>query len=174
MKEANDSNSVQNSSPSINENLSDSVLRRRRYHIATTQWEEKWLPWLQTTGALIGFFVVLLPVIVKGWLVIIEEIIVLRFIFEQFSTLGNLVVTILLLYAITSAIISIMWGNSFPNWNIRIEGGLPSSQNILEKNLYPTTKKQEFVFYIHVLQGLLTPFFVVMIFGVLAFFIRLV
>jgi len=153
---------------------SQSVKARRIYHVTITQWEAKWLPWLQAAGALVGFVIVLLPAMSKGWLVAIEEIGFLRFIFEQFSSFGNLVIVILTLYAITNAIGSLMWKHSYPGWNARKEGGMPNAKQILERKLYPATRKQEFIFFVYVVQGLLIPFFVAMLFGVLAFFIRFV
>lgn len=175
MKDEHDMNTAQESVPGIrSREVSEDVLRRRKYHIAITKWEAKWLYWLQAAGALVGFVIVLLPAMSNRWLSTIEEYDFLRFIYEQFSSLGNLVSMILALFAATNAILSLMWKHSYPGWDARKEGGMPNAQQILERQLFPETRKQELVFFVSVVQGLLIPLIVVMMFGVLAFFIRFV
>lgn len=151
-----------------------SVIARRRYHVGITKWEARWLPWLQATGAILGLAVVLMPSISKGWLAAIERVSLFRFIYEQFSSLGWLVATTLILYAITHAITAFMWKHSYPGWDARKEWGLPNAKQILDRDLFPSTRKQEFVFLVYAFQAFLSPFLVMILFGVVAYFIRFV
>lgn len=159
--------------PHLHRNRANSVLQRRKYHIAITEWEVRWLPWLHLLGTLIGIGVVLMPSISKFWLVAIERINILQFLHAQFSNLGWLVMAALILYAMTHAISAIMSKHIYPGWDAQKEWGLPNAKQIIQRGLYPHTKKQEFVFLVCAFQSLLSPLLVVVLFGVLAFFIRL-
>lgn len=75
------------------------VLARRRFHEAAVRWLAKLLVPLQVFFAVIGFFVVLLPVLSKPWRFLIENSPVLSQIFHDYSTMrgwamGNLFVIV--------------------------------------------------------------------------------
>lgn len=152
---------------------SPSVLRRRRFHVAITEWEAKGLPWLQAAGALIGFVFVLLPAMSKSWRTVIQDIGPLNWIFDEFSRFGLLVMAVFILFAVTNAIASLMWKHVYPGWDARKEWSLPNAKQILDRALYPINRKQEVVFYAFLAQALVSPLLIMILFGVLAFFIRL-
>lgn len=154
--------------------ISLTVVARRRLHVAVTRWEARWLPWLQAMGALVGLIVVLMPSISKGWLATIEQVSLFKFIYEQLSSLGVVVIAVLALYAVTNTICSLMWKHSYPGWDARKEWGLPNAKQILDRQLFPSTRSQEIVFFTYALQALLSPFLVMILFGVIAFFIRFI
>ena len=66
------------------------VLARRKYHEAAAKWLAKWLVPLQTFFGLLGFSVVLLPVLSKPWRSIVEGIPLLAEVFHDYSTFSGL------------------------------------------------------------------------------------
>ncbi len=152
---------------------SPSVLRRRKFHIAINEWEAKTAPWLQTAGALIGFVFVLLPVMSKGWRAVIQDIGPTRWFFEEFSRLGPIAMAIFFMVMTNTVILNAL-ARHFPgDWNAKKEWGFPTSKQILDRQLFPTTFREEIAFMSWVLSGFCVPFIYIMGFGVFSFFMRI-
>lgn len=167
-------NTVQDSMPSTRGNVSDSVLRRRKYHIAIVEWEARWLPWLQAAGALVGFAIVLMPAMSKGWRSLIQDISVTNWIFEEFSRFGSFALALLaMLLSMTSALYSLH--HYFPgDWDVWQEHGFPSAKVIRDRALYPKTLKEEFTFWTLILFGMFgSSIWLYLPFGLISFFIRI-
>lgn len=174
MNDEHDMNTAQNSPAGIRRAVSDSVLRRRKYHIAITEWEARWLPWLQAAGALVGFVIVLLPAMSRGWRSVIQDISVANWFFEEFSRFGPFALaTLVLLLSMTSALYSLH--RHFPgDWDVRKEHGFPSATVMRDRTLYPQTLKEEVTFWLLALLGIFGFFIWLYIpFGLISFFIRI-
>lgn len=152
---------------------SPSVLRRRKFHIAITEWEAKASPWLQAAGALIGFVIVLLPGMSKSWRAVIQDIGPTKWFFEEFSRFGPTALTILLIMLTNTVILNAL-AHHFPgNWNAKKEWGFPTTKQILDRQLFPTTFRQEMAFMSWLFSGFYTPFIYIMGFGLFTFFMRM-
>jgi len=149
------------------------VLGRRRYHEAAAKWLAKWSYLLQTTFALIGFMVVLLPMFSKSWRAAIENTPVAERIFNDFSTLSGLAMVLFF-------ILMVLWGilnwrvKDYPGgWHPTKQWGFPNPQQVVEMGLYPRLKREEFVFWIDIVFGTAGTMIWMILFGVFAFFIRI-
>ena len=118
------------------------VVARLKYHVAA-RWCEKYLSYICSLFALIGFAVVLLSVMLKSWGEFIQHIPILSKIFHDYSTLSgwalvNFYPMIFLLILKISMIKSIP-GRSTHSCTYR---------ELMEMELYPRTKKEEVAYWI--------------------------
>lgn len=145
------------------------VLERRRFHVAAAKWLSRWSFWLQAIFVLIGFAIVLLPMLLKNWRAVIEKTPVAARIFEDFSSLSGLA---MLLFFFLMGL--------FLLWN-GLKSGLPAGRNsfltnkdIVEMELYPRNKREEFIYWIDFVFAVTgTTLWLFLPFGVLAYFIRI-
>lgn len=149
------------------------VLRRREIHIASARWLAKWSLPMQIGFAAIGFFIVLLPTLSTSWREIIELVPLTAWIFHEFSTLGPASIYLLAVIMVPFFILNIMVKSYPGGWNPTQEWGFPSPKHVIEKNIYPRTSKEEFVYWVSHLLGIIgTAIWLYLPFGVLAFLIR--
>jgi len=146
--------------------------RKARQMVAAI-WLAKWSYRLQALFASIGFFLVLLPTLNNPWRVIIEAFSLTAWIFRAFSTLSGVALILLALLMVLFLILNFMVKDYPGGWNPTKEWGFPSPRQVVEKELYPRNRKEEFVFWIDIFFGVVaTTVWLYLPFGVLAYFIR--
>ncbi|WP_459724375.1 hypothetical protein [Sideroxyarcus sp. TK5] len=148
--------------------------RRRARQMAAAQWLAKWTYRLQALFASIGFFLVLLPVLNNQWREVIEAFALTAWIFRVFSTLTGGALILLGILMLLFLILNFMVKDYPGGWNPTKEWGFPSPKQVVERELYPRNRKEEFVFWIDIIFGIVgTTFWLYLPFGVLAYFIRI-
>jgi hypothetical protein len=154
--------------PEPTEPIDPAVQARWKHHEAAARWLAKWDATLQVISALIGFFVVLLPMFSKPWRAVIESIPIVAKVFHDFSTFrgGSLVllfILIVLFFAKSSQIKNRPGGECFPL----------TYRNIVEMELYPRTKKQEFAYWTYIcFESASATLWLFLPFGTLAYVMR--
>lgn len=147
------------------------VIGRRKYHEAAAKWCAKWFPVLQLGLVLISFFIVFLPVIAKPWRVFIEATPVLSYIFYSYSKFRGLLPINLCIVSIVPLVALFTYKD--------LPGGSKNApiiylKDVFEMELYPQTRKQEIAYWINMSANfLLATGWLIMPFGILAFFINL-
>ena len=143
------------------------VLARRKYHEAAAIWLAKWLTPLQVLFALLGFFVVLLPMLLKPWRGIVEGTPLLAQVFHDYSTFSGL--ALLNLFAgMLTAITKPYWSKHSPS------GPVPSYKDRVAPVACPMTRKEELFFWIEIIALILvTTVWLFLPFGVIAYFLRM-
>ncbi len=149
------------------------VLARRKYHEAAAKWLAKWSYPLQAVFAMIGFVVVLLPMFSKNWRAVIENTPVAERFFHDFSTLSGWAM-VLFLFLMALFLILNWRVNDYPGgWHPTKQWGFPNPRQVLEMELYPRLKKEEFVYWVDVVFGAAGTTIWMIFSGVFAFFIRI-
>lgn len=145
------------------------VLARRKHHEAAAQWLAKRSYLLQIAFAAIGFMVVLLPVLSKSWRAAIESAPIVRNVFHDYSTFSGL--AMLNLYILIALfLIRSLQIKSLPGANAIAL----TYRNVVDMELYPRTRREEFAYWTDILFGLVGPtLWLFLPFGVLAYFIRI-
>jgi hypothetical protein len=149
--------------------IDPAVQARRKYHEAAARWLAKWHATLQAINALIGFVVILLPMFSKPWRAVIESIPIVASVFHDFSTFSGsslilLSILIVLLFVRSSQL------KNIPGW----EEPTLTYRNVVEMELYPRTKKQEFAYWTDIFSGFAgTTFWLFLPFGSFAYFMRI-
>lgn len=124
---------------------------------------------MQVTFALVGFVIVLLPTLSKNWRAVIEKTPVAAQVYQDFSSLSGL--AMLLLYFLMG--LFLVW-NGLKNKLPAGQTPLLSKKDIVEMELYPRNKSEEFAYWLDfVLSVTGTTLWLFLPFGVLAFFIRM-
>jgi len=175
MRDEHDMNTTQDSLSDSrrSRDVASSVLRRRKYHIAITEWEAKWMYRQQAIGALIGFFIVLLPTLSKAWREIVVSFPPTRWIYDEFSSFGPFSLTVLLVFVFATIGLNGLYRHFPGGWDAKKEWGFPTARVIRDRGLYPTRPLEEAVFGLAVFVGLFGLFFWLYFpFGLIAFFIR--
>ena len=150
------------------------ISSRRARQMAAARWLAKWSYRLQALFASIGFFLVLLPALNNPWREIIEAFSLTEWVFRAFSTLSGGAIIWLGILMLLHLILNFMVKDYPGGWNPTKEWGFPSPQQVVEKELYPRNRKEEFVFWIGIILGTVgTTFWLYLPFGVLAYFIRI-
>lgn len=145
------------------------VLARRKYHEAAARWLAKWLPPLQAFFALLGFFVILLPVLSKPWRSIVEALPIFAKIFHDYSTFSGLAmvhfyISMALFLVRGWQIRSLPGGNAFPL----------TYRNVVDMELVPRTRTEECAYWIDISFGFVGATLLLFLpFGVLAYFINI-
>lgn len=143
------------------------VLARRKYHEAAAKWLAKWLVPLQTFFGLLGFSVVLLPVLSKPWRSIVEGIPLLAEVFHDYSTFSGLALFNLFAGMLT-AITKPFWAKHSPS------GPTPSYRDYVAPVACPMTRREEVSFWIEIVALILvTTVWLFLPFGVIAYFVRM-
>jgi hypothetical protein len=147
---------------------------RRAMQVAAAKWLAKWSYRLQGIFALLGFFIVLLPVFNKSWRGIIESCSLTAWIFHEFSTLKGFALLWLGFLLLLFFILNFNHKNLPGGWDITKEGGFPNPQQVFELGLYPRNSKEEFVFWIDFVLGTIgTTIVLYLPFGVMAYLMRI-
>lgn len=150
------------------------VSPRKDAQIAAARWLAKWSRPLQISFATTGFSVVLMPVLSNPWKEVVVSLPVAGWVFNQFSTFGAWAMLLLGLLLTLFLILNIMVRDYPGGWNPTKEWGFPSPKQVVEKELYPRTRKEEFVFWVDIFFGAIgTTVWLYLPFGVLAYFIRI-
>lgn len=149
------------------------VLTRSKYHEAAAKWLAKWSYPLQVAFALIGFVIVLLPMFSKNWLAVIENTPVAGRIFHDFSTLSGWAMVLLFVLMVLWGILNWLVKNYPGGWHPTKQWGFPNPKQVVELELYPRLKREEFVFWVDIIFGATGTTLWMIFFGVLAFFIRI-
>jgi hypothetical protein len=144
-----------------------SVIARRKFHESAAKWLSKWLVPMQALFGFIGFFVVLLPVLLKPWRALVEDTPLLAQVFHDYSTFSGWALINLYIGMLT-AIVKIYWAKHSPG------GSILSYRDVVHLQDYPRTKKEE-VFFLADAVGtiLVTTVWLFLPFGVIAYFIRM-
>ncbi|MBK8134216.1 MAG: hypothetical protein IPN63_06355 [Gammaproteobacteria bacterium] len=144
-----------------------SVLARRKYHEAAAIWLAKWLTPLQALFALLGFFVVLLPVLSKPWRSIVENLPIFAPVFHDYSTFSGVAMANLYI-GMLMAFTKLYWAKHSPSGDI-----VPYKDGIAPLPC-PRTRKEEVSFWIETVALILvTSVWLFLPFGVLAYFINI-
>jgi len=144
-----------------------SVFARKKYHEAAAKWLAKWLLPLQAFFALLGFFVVLLPVFSKPWRGIVEIFPIFAQIFHDYSTFSGLAMANLYIGMLT-AFTKLFWAKYSPSGDV-----IPYKDGIAPL-LCPRTRREEVSFWIETVALILvTSVWLFLPFGVIAYFIRI-
>jgi hypothetical protein len=143
------------------------VLSRRKYHETAAKWLAKWLAPLQAFFALLGFFVILLPVLSKPWRSIVENLPIFAQIFHDYSRFSGLALANLYIGMII-ALTKPYWAKHSPSGDIvPYKGGIAPLR-------CPRTRKEEVSFWIEsVALILVTSVWLFLPFGVLAYLITI-
>lgn len=149
------------------------VMARRTYHEAAAKWLAKWSYPLQAFFALIGFVVVLLPMFSNNWRAVIEKTLIAERVFHDFSSLSGWAMVLFLilmgLYVVQNWLV-----NDYPGgWHPTKQWGFPTPMQIVQMELYPQNKREEFVFWVEIIFGAVGTANWMIFFGVFAFFIRI-
>lgn len=149
------------------------VLARRQYHEAAAKWLARRSFLLQATFALVGFVIVLLPMFSKNWRAVIENTPVAGRIFNDFSNLSGWAMVLLF-------VLMVLWGimnwrvKDYPGgWHPTKQYGFPSPKQVVELELYPRLKREEFIFWVDIVFGAIGTTIWMIFCGVLAFFIKI-
>jgi hypothetical protein len=141
---------------------------RLKFHEAAVKWCAKWLTTLHVFFALIGFAVVLLPLLVQVWRAVVESIPFLAIVFHDYSTLSGWSLLNLLAGMLTA------FAKTYLN-KYSPGSSLLSCEEIIWLAAYPRTKKEEAAFWIDIAGTILvSTIWLFLPFGVLAFVIRTV
>lgn len=143
------------------------VLARRKYHEAAAIWLAKGLVPLQAFFASLGFFAILLPMLLKPWRNIVEGLPILAHIFHDYSTFSGLAMANLYIGMLT-AVIKLYWGKRSPS------GDVISYKDGIAPLHLPRTRKEEISFWIEAIALIfVTSVWLFLPFGVLAYFINI-
>jgi hypothetical protein len=145
------------------------VVARLKYHVAAARWCEKYLSYICSLFALTGFAVVLLPVMLKSWGVFIQNIPILSKIFHDYSTLSGWALVnfypMIFLLILKISMVKSTPGSSTHSCTYR---------ELMEMELYPRTKKEEFAYWICIFFDALASTAIIFVpFSSLAYFILL-
>lgn len=145
------------------------VFERRNLHRAATKWLVKWSLPLHATLSLMGFFVVLLPMLSMKWRAIVENAPLARTIFHDYSTFSGL--AMLNLFTLMSLFLIRSWvGQSLPGGATSIL----SYKNLEDMELYPRSRKEELAYWVDISFGIAgATLWLFLPFGALAYFIRM-
>lgn len=138
----------QNDEPVVTTPAVESVLRRRKYHIAAAQWLARWTVRLAWISALAALFLLLFPVLSKSWRTAVEAFPVTAWFFHDFSTIGPTAKTLLGLFGF-AYVYQVLNLKHFPGGGLDVtkEGGIPGTRVMSERGLYPNTRKEEAFFW---------------------------
>jgi hypothetical protein len=154
--------------PEPTEPIDPTVQARRKHHEAAARWLAKWHATLQAISALVGFLVILLPMFSKPWRAVIESLPIVAKGFHDFSTFrgGSLV---LLFILIVLFVVRNCQAKNILGW----EDPTLSFRNIVEMELYPRTKKQEFAYWADIcFESASATLWLFLPFGTLAYVMR--
>lgn len=150
------------------------TLNRKGIHVVFARLLAKWSYRLQAIFASIGFFIVLLPTLSEPWRVAIKTFPFAAWIFNEFSTLGAGALLLVAIIMVPFFILNFMIKSYPGGWDPTKEGGFPGPKQIIEKELYPCNKREEFVFWVGIFLGFIgTTVWLYLPFGVLSCFIRM-
>jgi len=128
---------------------------------------------LQAIGAMIGFFVVLLPTLSSTWREIVVSFPPTRWIYDEFSLFGPFSLAVLLVFIIATIALNGLYRHFPGGWDAKKEWGFPTAKVIRDRALYPTRFLEEVVFWLAAFIGLFGLFlWLYLPFGLMAFFIR--
>ena len=166
----------QNDEPVTTTPAVESVLRRRKYHIAAAQWLARWAARLAWISAFAALFLLLFPVLSKSWRTAVEAFPVTAWFFHDFSTLGPT----------ARALLGILGGSFLyqalnlkhfrgGGLDVAKEGGIPGVTFMSERGLYPNTRKEESIYWVSFLLELLcyTVGVLYVPLGFMAYFLRM-
>lgn len=146
-----------------------SVLARRRFHEAAAKWLARWSYPLQAAFAMIGFVVVLLPVISKSWRAAIESTPIVRSVFLDYSTFSGLAMANL--YILMALFLVRNWQRKSLPWGV--DAPL-TYRDIVDMELFPRTRKEEFAYWTDMSLAFLgMTLWLFLPFGGLAYFINI-
>lgn len=150
------------------------VLARRPLHMRTARWLVRWQFPLQVAFAIAGLFLVLMPVLLDFWHEIIDEHAITAWVYEEFSRMGLVAVGWLVFLVCGPYLALHLMAQHYPGgWNVRQQWGFPSPTQIVERELYPRTLREECVFWVAMVMDVLgTSLWLYLPFGVLAFSLR--
>lgn len=145
------------------------VIARHATHRLIAVFYAKWLTLIHIAFAFFGFLIVLLPSLVAPWRELVESLPILAPIFESYSTLGGfsiihfigLIALLIIRDVLTPA-------------ELRSKMQFLTYKDILRKELYPKTKKEEVAYWTSALFGLaVSSLWLFFPFGVISYFILL-
>lgn len=140
------------------------VLGRRALHRAAAAGCARWLPPLHVAFAVAGGLLVLLPAVSPSWRALIERVPPLGALSADYAVLGaSARIHLAILFAAWVARMAATVGPS-------ADGARPPGfDEIVARNLYPRTRREELAFWIDVVQAFAaTSLWLLMPFGVLA------
>lgn len=144
------------------------VISRRIYHKFFARWCAKWCNSIIIIFSYIGFFLLILPMFWKDLRIFIENTWIIRKFFYDFSTFTG--TSLIALYFLIGLFIlkNLLQLNSFTSPSTSL-----TYKNIVEMELYPVTKKQELIYFVDIIYGIIAaPMFVLFLFSLFAFLIR--
>ena len=131
--------------PEPTDEADPAVTARLKYHVAAARWCDKWISCFYYLFALIGFTVVMLPVMLKSWGAFIQNTAFLSKIFHDYSTYTGLaminIFTLVFIFFVRQSLIK------------NIPGGMMSVytyRDVMEMELYPRTKKEELAYCVSI------------------------
>ncbi len=145
-----------------------SVLARRKTHIELAKWCIKWRPTVLLLSCIFGVVFIVLPAISASWRSVIEKIPPLAVIFYSYASLKGALfwVHFLLIMGMSTLL------NFFDKYK---PGGIwvhITLSEIVEMELYPRTKKEEFAYWLVFLYGVVGGTLVLMFpCGLFAYFV---
>lgn len=156
------------------DDVSPDAAKRRAKQIAAAKWLTKYMYPMQLYSALIGFFIVLLPLFSRPWRGIVEAFPLTAWIFRDFSGLKGWAMVLFGLLMLGHMILNWKVKDYPGGWNPTKEWGFPTPQQVVEKELYPRNEKEVFVFWVDVVyRTMLNATIWLLIFGIVAFFIKI-
>lgn len=153
---------------------SEGVLGRRPAHVRVARWVARWQFALQVSFVIAGLFLVLMPVLLEFWLVLIQQNPITHWVFEEFSRMGPMAIGWLVFLLCGPYLALHLMAQHYPGgWDVRQQQGFPSPTQIVERSLYPRTRREECVFWIAMVMDVLgTSIWLYLPFGVMAYSIR--
>lgn len=152
-------------------NADAAVLRRRAAHERVAQWMARWQFPLQALFAMLGLFVVLMPLLLAFWRDVVMAHALAAWVHTEFSRMGPWA-TAWLLFLVAGPLVALHFmAHHYPSsWDVRQQWGFPSPSQIVRRRLYPRTQREEGVFWLAMLMDLLgTTLWLYLPFGVLAY-----
>lgn len=148
-----------------------SVIRRRKYHVYAAIWLARWMYYLQLLFLIIGAVFLLFPALGLDWYPFLLGIKASYVFTKNFNLLSFF---FFFLFIVTTTFYIVIGFNvkNYPGgWDPTKQFGYPSPKQVVELELYPNTKKEEFVFWMDFIFGVLISTWPLLAVSLLSFLI---
>ena len=148
-----------------------SILKRRKIHIAAACWLARWMYYLQALFLMIGLFFFLLPAFGLDWYLFVIGRPATYVLSDNFSVICFGFFFLFMSGTVLNIILSFNSKYYPGGWNPTEQFGFPNPKQVVELELYPRNKKEEFVFWVDYIFGILVSTWPLLVIGLLAFFV---
>jgi len=150
------------------------VVRRRGWHVAVARWMARWQLSLQVAFASMGLFLVFMPQLLPFWRDAVLRHDMTAWLHTEFASMGPWAMG-WLLFLVFGPLLTLHFLAPYytAGWNAHQQWGFPAPLQIVERQLYPRTPREEGLFWWAMCMDLLgTSLWLYLPFGVLAWTIQ--